>query len=283
VWIALAFGVASMSLAAIFIRLAESPAMTIATNRMLASVVLLLPFALVHARRDLARFTRRDALALALSGVCLAAHYGTWTASLAYTSVASSVLFVSLHPVVVALVEWLALRRAQRLGTWVGIGLTLAGSVVVAAHDIQVGPDAIWGDVLAFLGAVAVVGYFIVGRSLRRRFGSLSYSTVVYAVCWLALLLWTLATGEDVGSFPPLDVLWFVLLALFATVGGHTVFNWALGHVAASTVAVTFVAEPLVAALFAWVLLGEALALAVGLGGLIVLVGVYVTARAEWE
>jgi drug/metabolite transporter (DMT)-like permease len=270
-----------MSLSAIIIRLAESPAMTIATNRMLASVLLLLPFALPQARRDVAGVGRRDLLALTIAGTCLAAHFGTWTASLAYTSVASSVLFVSLHPVVVALVEWLALRRVQRLGTWIGIGLTLAGSVVVAAHDLQLGRDAIWGDALAFLGAVALVGYLIVGRSLRRRFGSLSYSTAVYAVCWLALLLWTVATGEDVRSFPPGDLLWFVLLALFATVGGHTVFNWALGHISASTVAVTFVAEPLVAALFAWAFLGEALALAVGIGGLIVLAGVYVTARAE--
>ncbi|MDP8923941.1 MAG: EamA family transporter [Chloroflexota bacterium] len=189
IWGALAFGVVSMSLSAIFIRLAESPAMTIATNRMLASVLLLAPFALLYARRDLGRVTRRDLLALAISGTCLAAHFGTWTASLAYTSVASSVLFVSLHPVVVVLVEW------------------------------------------------------------------------------LALLLWTMATGEDVWSFPPRDLLWFILLALFATVGGHTIFNWSLRYLSASTVAVTFV--------------GEAVALLVALGSAIVLGGIYVTARAD--
>lgn len=266
VWGALLFAVASTSLSAIFIRLAESPPMTIATNRMLASIVLLAPFALLHARRDLGLVTHRDVLALTLSGVCLAAHFGTWTASLAYTSVASSVLFVSLHPVVVALIEWLALRRTQRLGTWVGVGLTLVGSVVVAAHDLRLSGDALWGDALAFIGAVALVGYLIVGRSLRRRLG---------------FLLWTLATGEDVWSFPPRDLLWFVLLALFATIGGHTVFNWTLGHVSASTVAVTFVGEPLVAALFAWLFLGESLAIPVALGSVILLAGIYVTARAE--
>ena len=45
--------------------------------------------------------------------------------------------------------------------------------------------------------------------------------------------------------------------------------------------AVTSVAEPLVAAAFAWPLLAEALALAIALGSLVLLAGISVTARAE--
>ena len=276
---ALAFAVVSVSFSAIFIRLAESPSLTIATNRMLASLLLLaLPTALLGGR-EIAALGRRDVAALVLSGLFLALHFGLWTISLAYTSVASSVVFVTTHPVLVALLEWLWLRQPPSGRTWLGIGLTLVGSVVIGAHDLRLGGGALWGDLLALAGAAAIVGYLLIGRRLRQRLGFLSYSTPVYAACWLALLAWTTAVGEDVRAFPLMDAVWFVALALFATIGGHTVFNWARRHVPASVVAVTLVGEPVVAAILAWLILGEALAPLTGLGGALILAGIYLTVQ----
>ncbi|MBI2756299.1 MAG: DMT family transporter [Chloroflexi bacterium] len=270
---------ASVSLSAIFIRLAQSGSLTIATNRMLASVLLLaLPW-LVDWRRTRPKISGHDWRLLVVSGGFLAVHFGLWTLSLAYTSVASSVVFVTAHPVFVALLEWLWLRQPPSRLAWSGILLALVGSVVIGAHDLQLGGGALFGDLLALAGAAAFVGYLLIGRRVRQRLGFLAYSVPVYAVSWAGLLVWATLAGENVWRFAPSDLWWFVLLAVFATIGGHTVFNWSLRHVPASVVAVTLVGEPVGSALLAWPILGEAIAPATALGGALILVGIYLTAR----
>lgn len=278
---ALFVAVVSVSLSAIFIRLAEAPALTIATNRMLASLALLAVPTLLVAWRDLRTLARRDWLAITFSGLMLALHFGLWTISLAYTSVASSVVFVTTHPVFVALLDWLVFRQPPTRLAWLGIGLTMLGSFVIGAGDLQLGGEALWGDFLAVLGALAMVGYLVVGRRLRQRMGFLAYSTPVYAVCWLGLLAWATAAGQNVWAFPPGDLVWYVLLAVFATLGGHTVFNWALRHVPTSVVAVSLVGEPVGSAVLAWMILAEPVGPLTALGGAVILLGIYLTARGS--
>src|SRR5262245_5547066 len=109
----------------------------------------------------------------------------------------------------------------------------------------------------------------------------LTYTTPVYAVCWVGLLIWRTAAGENVANFPPTDLIWLMLLAIFATLGGPSTFNWALKHVSAPLVAVVLVGEPIGAALLAWLFLGEPIGALVGIGGALILAGIYLTARGS--
>jgi len=277
--LALSVAVVGVSFSAIFIKLAQSPALVIATNRMLVAWVLLLGPTVLGGSGRLGALGRREVVALSLSGLLLAVHFGVWTVSLDFTSVASSVVFVNTAPLWVALVEWGWWRRAPGRLVSGGILLALVGSALIGGHDVQVGGAALWGDALAVVGAVAMAGYLIAGRRLRQRLDTLAYSTAVYCVAWLALLAWTTASGADVRAFPPSDVVWFVALAVFATIGGHTLFNWALRHVPAGLVAVVLVGEPVGAAVLAWLILGQAVGPATALGGALILTGIYLTAR----
>ena len=144
-YVGLAVAIVAISFSAIFIRLAESPAITIATARMAIAVLMLLPPLLVFERRGPAALSRRDAALCGLSGVFLAAHFGLWTASLSYTSVASSVVFVSTHPVFVALAAAALFKERLRAGVLGGIGLTFAGSLLLGLNDLRVGARACWG------------------------------------------------------------------------------------------------------------------------------------------
>ena len=101
---AVAVGVLAVSAAAIFIRLAEAPAIAVAFWRCALGAALLLPPALV--RRD--RFPRgRDLWVGIASGIALGAHFGFWISSLDHTSVAASVVLVSTQPVFVAILAYL--------------------------------------------------------------------------------------------------------------------------------------------------------------------------------
>lgn len=277
-YLGLATAIVAISFSAILIRLADSPALTIATLRMVFTVAMLLPALLLFERREAATLTRRDLALCCLSGLFLALHFGLWTLSLEYTSVASSVVLTSTHPIFVALLARALFGERLSGGVAGGIGLTLAGTLLIGLNDWHMGEDSLFGDLLAAASAVALVGYLLIGKSVRNRRGFLLYSVLVYSACALALGAASLAMGAPLLSFSQRDLLLFLALAL-ATLGGHTVFNWTLKRLPASVVAVSFVGEPAGAAFLAWIILAEPLTALTIAGGLAMLAGIYLAAR----
>jgi drug/metabolite transporter (DMT)-like permease len=277
--LALVVAVLGVSTSGLFIRLAESPPLVIATYRMVLVTALLLPVLILTRRSQSAAIEPPELVRLALAGLFLAAHFGLWTTSLAYTSVASSVVLVSTHPVFVALAEAVWLGRAIPFGGAIGIGLTVVGGLAIGFNELAQGGTSFVGCVLALGGALSMVGYLIIGRNLRAHLGLLSYVTAVYAVCGVGLLIATLLTGASLAA-PSSDIAIFLALALLPTICGHTVFNWTLRHRPASVVATAFLGEPVGASLLAWWFLGEVPGLATILGGAMILFGLFLTMRS---
>ena len=182
---AVAVGVLAVSAAAIFIRLADAPAVAVAFWRCALGAAILLPPAVV--RRE--RFPRGKSLYIGLaSGAALGAHFGFWISSLDYTSVAASVVLVSTQPVFVAILAYLLFGERTSPLSLAGILFALAGTAVIASDD-SVGSAALFGNALALVGAVAVAVYVLIGRSSRTRgVGVLPYSIVVYTAAALTLL-----------------------------------------------------------------------------------------------
>jgi drug/metabolite transporter (DMT)-like permease len=160
---AVAVGVLAVSAAAIFIRLADAPALAVAFWRCVLGAALLLPPAMV--RRE--RFPKGKTLNVGLaSGVALGAHFGFWISSLDHTSVAASVVLVSTQPVFVAILAYLIFGEHTSPLSFAGILVALAGAAVIAG-DGSVGSAAIFGNILALIGAVTVAVYVLIGRSSR--------------------------------------------------------------------------------------------------------------------
>jgi drug/metabolite transporter (DMT)-like permease len=273
---AVAVGVLAVSAAAIFIRLAEAPAVAVAFWRCALGAALLLPLAAV--RRE--RFPRGKTLYIGLvSGVALGAHFGFWISSLDYTSVAASVVLVSTQPVFVAILAYLLFGERTSTLSLMGILLALAGTAVIAG-DGSVGSAAIFGNVLALVGAITVAIYVLIGRSSRTGgVGVLPYSIVVYSAAALTLLPVALVFDVRLWGYPGETWFWFGAITLGPQIMGHTVFNWALRYVEASIVSGTILAEPVVSALLAWLILTERPGLPTILGGIVVLAGLFMLLR----
>jgi drug/metabolite transporter (DMT)-like permease len=211
------------------------------------------------------------------SGVALGAHFGFWISSLDYTSVAASVVLVSTQPVFVAVLAYLLFGERTTLLSFLGIVIAIAGTALIA-FDRTVGSAALLGNVLALVGAVAVAVYVLIGRSSRTTggVGVLPYSVVVYSAAAATTLL-PVALGFEVRLWGYSGETWFWLAAITAgpQLMGHTVFNWALRYVQASIISGTILAEPVVAALLAWLVLSERPGLLTIVGGAVVLAGLY--------
>lgn len=277
--LALAGAVIAISCAAILIRWSATPPLTLAGWRLAVAALVQAPLAAAVEGPALVAVPRAQRGPLLLAGLLLGAHFGLWTVSLGFTTVASSVVFVSAHPLLVAVGErwWLGTPLGRHL--WLAVGCSLAGALLLGWHDLHLGGAALVGDALAFGGAVALAGYLLLVRRARAQSSALALSTALYAVAAGALLGAALAAGEPALPAAPREWLLVLGLALVSTLGGHTVFTWALRYLPATAVAVAFVGEPAVASLLAWALLGEALSGLAALGGALTLTGVYLAGQ----
>jgi drug/metabolite transporter (DMT)-like permease len=272
-------GVLAVGAAAIFIRLADAPALGIAFWRCALGVLALLPLAAL--RREKVP-EGRDLGTGAVAGIALGAHFGTWIASLDYTSVAASVVLVSTTPIFVAVAAYLLFGERTSVVSFVGIALAIAGTTAIAGGGPGSDTAALLGNVLALAGAVAMAVYVLIGRSLRTGgVGALPYSIVGYSAAALALLPVALLSGVQLWGYSATTWFWLFVVTLGPQLLGHTVLNWALEYVRASIVSGAILAEPVIAALLAWLILSERPALATLLGGLVVLAGLYLLLRGN--
>jgi len=268
----LVLAVVSVSFSAIFIRLADDSPATVVWVRMAITVALLSPLLIRDVRRGAVLQTRRDWLLAGASGLFLAAHFLTWTFSLRYTSVASAVLLVTLHPVLVA---WLGRRLlgepvSSRLAA--GIALALVGTAITSGGDVRISAATLGGDLLALAGAATFTGYLLIGRTVRALTGTAGYSAPVYAIVALCSVVVTPLTG---GSVIPSGRTALACLGLAAvcTILGHTVFNWTLLHLRTALVSTSLLGEPAIATALAIPILGEKPPVSAVIGGAVILVG----------
>ena len=276
-------GILAVSLAATLIKLCAAPAMVIATYRMLIASAFFVATGLVRRVNPLARFSKRDFLLAATSGLFLCLHFGTWITSLQYISVANSVVLIATTPVFVGLGAIIFLKEKPTKFLLTGILFTTLGTVIVSFQGLVAATEnALLGNVLALIGAFGAAGYYLLGRELRARINTFSYVTVVYSITALFLLLITLQMELPLTGYGGDIYLLLFLIAFVPQVIGHTSFNWALQHVSAATVAVISLGEPLAAPVLAFFILGEEMTTIQLMGGLSILTGVIFALRGEF-
>ena len=281
--IVLIIGIAAVSTASTFIRIAQNgvSSIAIAAWRLTFASLMLAPFALKRCRLEWSALTRRDwGFALA-SGLMLAVHFYTWITSLSMTSVAASVVLVNTNPIFVGLISHFILKERINRAMTIGLIIAVTGSMIIGFGDLQEGTHQVIGDILALGGALSVAIYMLIGRHLRERLSLLGYVFPVYGSAAVALMLLALSTQVNLINYEPSMWLWLVLLALIPQVIGHSSFNWALGHLPATYVALTVLAEPMGSILLAWVTLNEEPSANALIGGALILGGILIATRTK--
>ena len=284
--LSLGMGIVAVSFASILIRFAQAegmPTLSIAAWRLTFASTILLPYAWATQRDEIRSLSRRELGLLAASGVFLGLHFATWIGSLGYTSVASSVVLVSMGPVFVGLGSWLFLGERPGLKTSLGIVMAAVGSVVISWSDFGQGRDQLLGDLLALAGAVFVAGYLMIGRRVRANRSLTTYIALVYGVAMLTLVTIVLIARPPMFGFSPAAYGWVLAMALGPQIIGHSTLNWALRYLSATFVSIVTLAEPVGSGVLAYVILGETVSWSTGAGAALVLAGIYIASRAELQ
>jgi drug/metabolite transporter (DMT)-like permease len=275
--VGLLVGIFAVSTAAIFIKLCDAPSLMIATYRLGLASLMLLPFGLHHRRYQ--RIAKPNWPYLFFSGAFLALHFATWIASLKYTSVASSVVIVSTNPVFCALISHFLLRDKISAPLAWGIGLAVAGTIIICFNDLTFSKASLYGDLLALMGALFAAGYFLLGSRIRKGSDLFSYIFPVYTVSAILLVFFSVVLRVSFTGYSPRTYLFVLLLAVVPQLIGHSCFNWALRYLSAPIVALVILGEPLLSTLFAWFILSEKLSWGKAIGGLLIFGGIYLAVR----
>ncbi|MEX2293782.1 MAG: DMT family transporter [Acidimicrobiales bacterium] len=277
----LAVAVAAVSTSAPLIKGAAGPTLVIAFWRNALSVPVVGAWVALREsdRAGWTTRTPRERRLSRLAGLLLAAHFATWIPSVSFTSVASSVALVATQPVWAAVI---ARHRGEHVsrGTWLGIGLALAGAVLLTGVDFSISRSALFGDLLALVGGMLAAAYVTVGAEVRRTVSTGGYALSCYAVSALALLVVCIVgrqplVGHDAGT-------WWAIVGLVvgAQLLGHTLLNRVLRAITPTIVSVAILFEILGASLIARVAFGESPPVAAWPAALLIGAGVVVVVRS---
>ena len=275
-------GGCAIAFAPIFVRLSDTGPVASAFWRTALAVPLLWVWA-HRAARGAGRGAAPASLGpLAGAGIFFACDLGVWHWSIMYTSVANSTLLANLAPIFVTLAGWVLFRKRVTRTFLVGMVAAIAGMFILVGPNFAIGGTRLAGDALGALTAVFYAGYMLTIKAARDAGTStarlMAWSTTISAVALLPVALLSPQPMLPQGAQG-----WTILvgLALVTQILGQGLIAYAFAHLPASLSSVSLLIQPVMAALFAWALFGEAIGAAQFVGGVVVLAGIWVARRGS--
>lgn len=279
---ALLAGAVAIGASPLFVKVSEAGPVSTAFWRVFLALPFLCAWTLAVAPHSVARpEAPRERRLMAIAGLYFAGDLAVWHWSIVLTTVATATLLANLAPIFVTLAVWLLLRQRPALRFLSGLAMAVAGVALLVGGDIRVSRDVLLGDALGVLTAMFYAGYQLTVTRLRSTTATariMAWSGVVTSAVLLPIAL---LSGEQL--LPSTGGGWTKLfaLALVAQVAGQSLIAYAMAHLPPRLSSVGLLLQPVMAALFAWVLLGETLGALQFAGALLVLVGIRIAHQAE--
>jgi drug/metabolite transporter (DMT)-like permease len=254
---------------------ASAPALAIGFWRNALGTAAVAPFAVTNAPRELALLGRTGWRTTFFAGVMLALHFATWCTALKMTSVAAATAMVSMQVVFVVLIDRLRGDIAPRSVVG-GIGLAIAGVLVITGVDFSLSARALGGDLLGLAGGLTAALYLMAGSRVRERVSTTSYTVACYGICAASLAVACLVGQVEMVDFTAHTWLAILGVTICAQLLGHSVLNHLLAVMSPGLIALLLLLEVPGAALLAGLFLDQTPPLGVYVGLALILVGLAV-------
>jgi drug/metabolite transporter (DMT)-like permease len=277
----LLLGAVAIACSPIFVRLSEIGPIATAVHRVLLALPVLLLFQVVSPKAAVERTPSKasDWGLLALAGFMFAGDLATWHWSVGMTTVANATLLANFAPIFVALFSWLVFKERFTRLFLTGLALSMIGAMTLMGASLQVGTETLMGDLMALFCGVFYAGYILSIARLRSRFDTTTVMLWTSLGTFLFLLPLCAIQGESL--IAPSLYGWLILLglAVISHAGGQSLIAFSLAHLPASFSSVVLLMQPVVAAILAVLILGEVPLVWQAVGGVVVLIGIYLAKR----
>lgn len=276
--IPLLVGVIAVSFSSIFVKWSTAPASIQGMYRLLFTVLFMLPFGIKRVA-ELRAISKRNWLLLGASGFFLALHFLLWMGSLSYTTVSSSTIILAIEPVFIWCGAYFLFK--ERISSFAKLGMLIAviGAALIGWGDVGISSANLYGDLLSFLGTIAVAVHMLIGQKLLSQVSPYVYNLIVFSSAVVVFALYNVSLGVSFTNYNDREWGIFLLLAIIPTVFGHMLFNWLLQYISATTVSMSILGEPIGASLLAFLLLNETMSIVQISGGLMAIMGMIIFMR----
>ncbi|MBE0338529.1 EamA family transporter [Paenibacillus sp. 23TSA30-6] len=271
-YILLLISILSVSISSIMIKSSDTPTSVAGMYRLYMSVLIMLPFVPWKMFRSL-EMNKKDWSTVFIAGLFLGLYFLFWMESLVYTSVASSMVILSLQPLFVMMGSYFMFRERANILTILCLIAALVGSIIIAWGDIGISREALIGDGLSLLGTILVSAYMLAGQKVSHKINANLYSVIVFFIGGSVMLVYNLLNNYSLIEYDSSDWMYFLLLAVIPTIFGQYIFNLLLKSMGATTVSVGIIGEPVLAIILAYLFLGEIISAFQFIGGIMTLFG----------
>lgn len=279
-------GAVCIALSPIFVRVSETgPTATAFWRVALAVPILWFLYAVWGRKSHGDAASARPAVSkwlLFLAALAFAGDLGFWHLSVKLTSVANSTLLANLAAIFVTLAVWLLFGQIPSRVFVVGLATALVGVGLLVSTSVAFSSTALAGDALGVLTAMFYAWYLLTVKRLRDNGeGTLHLMAVTTTITALILLPFALISGEQM--LPDTGAGWLKLvgIALISHAGGQGLIAYSLAKLPAAFSSVSLLLQPVMAGVFAWILLAEPLVPLQIAGGLVVLAGIYLARKGS--
>ena len=274
-------GVLGVSFSSIFVKYADAPSAVLVIYRNgFAAVMLAFPVAIKY-RDEIRSISIKEVSICFLSGIFLALHFFFFFESIKFTSVASSTALVNTEVFFVAVMSFLFYGDKVKKKAAIGILITFAGSLIIALGDGGEGHNALYGDIMALLGAFAMSAYTMIGRRQRKNTSTMVYTFFVYLAASLTMCLYCIPSGIAITGHGSLNYAMALCMTVFCTFMGHSIFNYCLKYVNPVFISTAKLGEPLFATILALLIFREIPGAFQIAGAMLVVCGLYIYGRFE--
>jgi drug/metabolite transporter (DMT)-like permease len=263
--IAILIAVVGWSFSNTIVKVSELPALTFAFWRLWLGAFVLLTATRI-ARRSLTWEVVRRSVP---GGILLGIEIALFFSAIKRTSIVDVTIIAALQPALVLMVAGrLFGERVTRREVLLTI-VSVAGVAIVAKGSESTSVWSLAGDLLAGASLIAWTTYFLVSKHVRPRVNALEYLTVVSIAAAVVVTPVALLSGQSLAVHRPADWMWLGIFVIGAS-GGHLLVAWAHAHVEVSVSSMLMLAQPVISAVAALLVLGEPVTPLAMLGGAVV-------------
>lgn len=279
---ALTVGVVAIAWSAIFVRWAQMPGVTTAFYRMLIASMVLWPILLASKVKVLG-CSRWTYMLAALSGVFFAGDIALFNTAVMHTSAGSAMFLSNNVPLLVGLITWAMTRKMPSGRYWTALAIATTGAWLIIAADLRYAASQSSADMLAVGASVCFASYLLLTERLRKEIDTRVLVTISATGSAVALLVVGVVGHISLAVPSRQSVAAVVALALISQVTGYFCLTYALGQLPATVTSVMLLATAPLTALFAFWIFGERMTLLKFVGGVLVMLGVWIVTRVPAE
>ncbi|GAB4574900.1 MAG: DMT family transporter [Anaerolineae bacterium] len=278
-YLILVFSVAAFGFTGIFAHMADAPGMVVATWRVaIAALALAVPF--LRQPPEARRLNREGVRRVLIGGTIFPISLAGFHIALDHTSAANATFLGNIAPIWVGLITLVFLKERLPRLFWPGVGVAMIGAALIVFGDTGLtGIRA--GDLIVLANSTVWAVYQVYTGQARATISTLTWVWWIMVISSAYMIPITQLMGYPLFGYDN-GTVWAMLGAgIVSQVLGFMGYNYALGRIQAARVSVINMGQPVVTAIFAYLLLGEPFGGLRLMGGGLVLGGIYLVNQRD--